>query len=123
METPILDITQPWVALIQVVLVFVLPQLVGLITDKVSSSKLKTFLLAVLTLVGVVATRLLDVAIADGWATYNWNELVNLVINWVLVWLLANSAYKGVLKPTGASESAQNSNVIQLFDRPAKHAA
>jgi tetrahydromethanopterin S-methyltransferase subunit C len=118
-----LDITQPWVALIQVILVFVLPQLVGLITDKVSSSKLKTFLLALLTLLGVVGTRLLGVAVDDAWSTYDWNELINLVINWVLVWLLANSAYKGVLKPIGATEKAQESNVIQLFDRPGRHAA
>jgi len=112
---PIFDFHTPWVALIQLMLFFALPQLVGLITVKLTSAKVKTYLLALLTLIGVILTWLLDVAVADAWATLDWTELVNIIVNWIVAWLLSNAAYKGVLIPTGAAESAAENTTIKLF--------
>jgi len=112
---PVFDFHNPWVAIIQLALFFALPQLVALVTVKLTSAKIKTWLLAGLTLVGVVLTWLLDIAVADAWASLDWTELTGIVVNWVVAWLLSNAAYKGVLKPSGATEAAQNNNAIKIF--------
>ena len=116
---PIFDFNTPWVALIQIALFVLLPQLVGLVTDKLTDPKVKTLLLGGLTLVSSALTFVLDYAVSDTWATFDPIALVNLVVNFVITWGLANAFYGRVLKPLGATEAAQNSNLIQIFG-PAK---
>jgi hypothetical protein len=125
-DIPVLDFHTPVVALIQLVLFVGLPWLVGQITDKLTASRVKVILLGSLTLLGVILTRLLDIAIADAWATVDWIALINVAVNWAVGWALAQSlGYNAILKPTGAIAAAQKSNVIQLFgpSTSAKHAA
>jgi hypothetical protein len=112
---PVFDFNTPWVALIQIALFVALPQLVGLVTDKLTDAKVKTYLLGALTLVSTILTFLLDFAVADAWSTFEPVALVNIIVNFAITWAAANAFYKGVLVPTGASEAAQESNVIQLF--------
>lgn len=120
---PIFDFHEPWVALIQLALFFALPQLVGLITVKLTSARIKAWLLAGLTLLGVILTWLLDIAVADAWATLDWTELVNITVNWVVAWLLSNAAYKGFLVPTGAADRAAENTTIKIFGPDPERAA
>ena len=123
METlPVFDFHNPWVALIQIALLFVLPTLVGLVTDKVTDSKTKALLLGLFTLVSTALVWLLDVAIAGAWGEADWTSLVNVLVGAIITWALANGIFKGVLVPTGVIEKAQESNVIQLLDRGAHEA-
>lgn len=114
--TPVVfDFHNPWVALIQIALVFLLPQVVGLVTNKFSNVKLKTYLLGALALLSSALSWLLDVAVANAWATTDWTALVNVLVNGGITWFMANAAYKGILVPTGIAERAQMNPVIELF--------
>lgn len=113
------DFHQPWVALIQIALMFVLPTVVGLVTDKLSASGLKVGLLGGLSLATSLLTMLLDSQVSG--TQYDW---LNVIINGVLTWGLSIAAYIGVLKPTGVIDKAQKSNVVQMFQAsPARIAA
>lgn len=114
---PVFDFHNPWVALIQIALLFILPTLVGLVTDKLTDSKTKALLLGLLTLISTALVWLLDVAIAGAWGEADWTGLLNVVISAAITWALANGIFKGVLVPTGVIEKAQDSNVIQFVDR------
>jgi len=114
---PVFDFANPWVALIQLALFYVLPRIVGLVTDRLTKASVKIVLLGVLAVVTSTLTWLLDVAVAQGWATLDWTALINVIVNAAITFALANSVYRGVIKPTGQAEKDADSNVIQLFGR------
>lgn len=109
-QVPLFDFDTPWIALIQLALMFVLPTLVGLVTDRLAASWVKAALLGGLTFASTTLTTLLDTMLAG--TEYDW---VNMIVNGLITWALAIAAYLGILKPTGAAEAAQASNVIQMF--------
>lgn len=109
-QIPLFDFGTPWIALIQLALMFILPTLVGLVTDRLSASWLKVVLLGGLTFASTILTSLLDSMMAG--TPYDW---VNMVANGLITWALAIAAYMGILKPTGVIESAQKSTAIQIF--------
>ena len=112
--TPVFDFANPWVALIQLTLLYVLPRLVGLVTDKATDPRVKIVLLGLLAVVTSALTWLLDVAVANGWATLDWTALVNVVVNAAITFALANAVYRGVIKPTGQAEADAKNDAIQL---------
>lgn len=114
-EIPVFDFHSPWVALIQLALFWLLPWLTGLLTDRYTSAKVKIAVLGVSTVLASALTWLLDVALADGWATLDWAALVEVIVNAALTFALANAVHRGVNVPTGIAAAAQESNVIQLF--------
>lgn len=114
-STPVFDFHEPWVALIQVSLMFVLPTLVGLVTDRLSSSALKVTLLGGLTLIGSLLTGFLDASLAG--QAYDW---MNALLNGLVTWGLAVAAYAGILKPAKVIEKVQESTVVQLFGASSK---
>ncbi len=109
-QIPLFDFDTPWVAIIQLTLMFILPTLVGLVTDRLSASWIKVALLGGLTFASTILTTLLDTMLAG--TEYDW---VNMIANGLITWALAIAAYLGILKPTGMAEAAQSSNVIQIF--------
>jgi hypothetical protein len=117
--TAVFDFHQPWIALVQIALMFVLPTLVGLVTDKLSASGLKVALLGGLTLATTLLTSLLDSLLSG--TQYDW---LNMLLNGVITWALGIAAYIGILKPVGAIEKVQENTSIQLFGpSPARLAA
>jgi hypothetical protein len=113
MSVPVFDFQNEWLAIVQVALVLVLPILVGLVTDKLSSSLLKVVLLGGLTYAATLLTGLGD-ALSAGVA-FDW---VNLAMNGFITWALAAASYAGILKPSGLIAKAQSSTAVQVFDRP-----
>jgi hypothetical protein len=111
---PVFDFANPWVALIQIVLFYVLPRLVGLVTSKTTSSGTKVALLGVLTLVASALTWLLDVAVASTWDTMDYTALINVVVNAAITFALANGIFQGVIKPTGQAERDASNTTLQL---------
>lgn len=111
---PVFDFANPWVALIQLILFYVLPRLVGLITDKFTKATVKVTLLGVLAVLTSALTWLLDVAVARSWDTLDWTALINVIVNAAITFALANSVYRGVLVPTGTAARDAESNVIQI---------
>lgn len=124
---PLLDFHTPWVALIQLALTYLLPRLVGLVTDKLAASSTKIVLLGVLSIVASGLTYLLTIAVADSWATADWTALLNILVNSAITFALAQGVFTGVIKPLGQADKDGESNVIQLFkanpERLAKHLA
>lgn len=116
---PVFDFDNPWVALIQLVLFYLLPRLVGLVTDKLANPWVKVLLLGILAVVGSALTSLLDVAVADGWATLDWSSIITVVVNAAITFALANAVYQGVIKPTGQAAADAENKAIQLIG-PAK---
>lgn len=114
---PVFDFVNPWVALIQLTLFYVLPRVVGLVTDKLTKPTVKIVLLGVLAVVTSALTWLLDVAVANGWAALDWTALVNVVVNAAITFTLANSVYRGVIKPTGQAAADAANSSIQFIDR------
>lgn len=115
---PLLDFHAPWVALIQLALIYFLPRLTGLVTDKLTASGIKIAVLGVLTVLTSALTWLLDVAVADAWATMDWTALLNVAMNAALTFAVAQGVFKGVIVPLGQADRDANSNVIQLFRAP-----
>lgn len=121
---PLFDFHTPWVALIQLALTYFLPRLTGLVTDKLAASSTKITVLGALTVVTSALTWLLDVAVANSWATLDWTALLNVIVNAALTFAVAQGVFKGVIEPLGHAEKDANSNVIQLFGpSPARVAA
>lgn len=104
------DFHNPWVAIIQIVLVFVLPALVGLVTERLTSSGIKVALLGGLAFATALLTGLLDALLAG--TDYDW---LNNVANGLVTWALAIAAHYGVLKPTGATAALQDAEKPVLF--------
>lgn len=111
---PVFDFDTPWVSLIQLGLFFLNPQLTGHFTDKLTNAKVKIAILGGLSLLGVVLTHLLDYAIADSWSQFDSTEFSGIVINFVFAWFLSQFAFDKILKPTGASAAAQESNILKF---------
>jgi hypothetical protein len=118
---PVFDFSNPWVALIQLVLFYVLPRVVGLVTDKLTKASTKIALLGLLAVATSALTWLLDVAVANGWATLDWTALINVIVNAAITFALANAVYRGVIKPTGQAATDAANKSVQLFgpDKPA----
>jgi len=112
---PLFDFHTPWVALIQLALIYFLPRLTGLVTDKLTASKVKIMVLGTLTVVTAGLTWLLDVAMANSWASLDWTALLNVVVNAALTFAIAQGVFKGVIVPLGHADKDAASNVIQLF--------
>ena len=114
---PVFDFANPWVALIQLVLFYALPRLVGLVTSRFAAPGVKIALLGALAVLGSALTWLLDVAVANGWAALDWTAFINVIVNAAITFALANSVYRGVIKPVGQAE-ADAENGLQLFAPP-----
>jgi hypothetical protein len=112
---PVFDFHNPWAALILLGLTYLLPRLVGLVTDKLAASWLKITLLGTLSIFGAGLTWLLDVAVANAWATVDWTDLLNVIVNSGVTFALAQGIFKGVIVPTGQAERDAQSTVIKLF--------
>jgi len=123
-NAPILDFHNPWAALILLALTYLLPRLTGLVTDKLSATSTKIIVLGALTVIGSGLTWLLDVAVANAWATVDWTALINVIVNSAITFGIAQGVFKGVIQPLGQAEKDANSNVIKLFGPdPARLAA
>lgn len=112
---PVFDFHTPWVAIIQLVLLYVLPRLTGLVTDRLTASLKKVAILGVLSVVGSGLTWLLDVAVSNTWATFVWTDLINIVVNAALTFFFANTVYDKVIKPSGAADADAMNTTIKLF--------
>lgn len=111
MDIPVFDFNNPWVAIIQLALAYLLPLLTGLVSDRLAKAAYKVILLGVLNVIGAALTWLLDVAIAQAWATLDWTAFINVVVNAALTFFLAQGVYQGIIKPTGQAEKAQTAGV------------
>jgi hypothetical protein len=112
---PVFDFHTPWVAVIQLVLLYVLPRLTGLVTDRLTASLKKVAILGVLSVVGSGLTWLLDVAVSNTWASFVWTDLINIVVNASLTFFFANTVYDKVIKPSGAADADAMNTTIKLF--------
>lgn len=112
---PVFDLASPWVGLIQLALFYILPRLTGLVTDRLTKPAVKIAILGVLSVLGTLLTRLLDVAVSDGWATLDWVSLFNLIFNAAIVFVFSNVIYKTVIVPTGQSAKDAANESIKLF--------
>ena len=115
METiPVFDFANPWVAIIQLTLIYLLPRLTGLVTDKLTASGLKIAILGALMVVASTLTFLLDVAIAQSWSELDYTALINVAVNAAITFFLAQGAYTGIIKPLGQSDRDAASTAIQV---------
>lgn len=112
---PLFDFHTPWVALIQLALIYFLPRLTGLVTDKLTASHIKIIVLGALAVLSSALAWLLDVAVANSWATMDWTGLVNVIVNAALTFAIAQGVFKGIIVPLGQADKDAKSNVIQLF--------
>ena len=120
---PIFDFHAPWVALIQLALIYFLPRLTGLVTDRWTASGVKIAVLGALSVITSALTWLLDVAVANAWAALDWVALVNVIVNAALTFAIAQGVFKGVIVPLGQANRDADSNVIQLFGASPERAA
>ncbi len=121
---PVFDFHNPWVALIQLALIYFLPRLTGLVTDRWSASGVKIAVLGVLSVLASALTWLLDVAVASSWATLDWIALINVIVNATLTFAIAQGVFKGVIVPLGQADRDAANNSIKLFGAdPARLAA
>lgn len=111
MDIPVFDFNNPWVAIIQLALAYALPLLTGLVSDRLAKAPYKVILLGVLNIIGAALTWLLDIAIAEAWATLDYTALINVVVNAALTFFLAQGVYQGIIKPTGQAERVARSGI------------
>src|SRR5690606_5125034 len=76
----------------------------GLVSDRLAASLKKTALLGALSVIASALTFLLDVAVADAWATLSWVALVNVIVNAAIVWVLSQQVFDRIIKPSGQAE-------------------
>lgn len=91
------------VSVLTLIIGTVLPLLVGLVTTRTTSSAVKAWLLATLTLVTVVLQALL-LATQSGVQF----ELQPILITAVTQFIISVGTYYGLLKPTGIAGAAQD---------------
>jgi hypothetical protein len=109
---PVFDFANPWVAVIQLALVYFLPRLTGLVTDRLTASIWKIVTLGILTVVGSGLTWLLDIAVSNSWVTLDYTALINVLVNSALTFFLAQGVFTGIIKPLGqAQKDAANETV------------
>lgn len=106
---PVFDWSNPWLALTQLALVVVLPILVGLVTDRLTSSWIKVALLGALSFAATVLTQL--VVQLNGGAV----DWANTIGNGLVTWALGIVAYLGVLKNLTVVQKAKDSSAVQIF--------
>lgn len=111
MDIPVFDFNNPWVALIQLALAYLLPLLTGLVSDKLAKPVYKIAALGVLNIIGAGLTWLLDIAISQAWSTLDYTALINVVVNAALTFFLAQGVYQGIIKPTGQAAAVANAGV------------
>ena len=122
--TPPLDFNNPAFALIQLALAYFLPILTGLISDRYAKASWKIIALGALTVITAALVFLSDIALANAWATLNWVDLINVIVNAGLTFLLAQGAYQGIIKPTGQAAAIADHGVsIVPADRQLELAA
>lgn len=88
---------------IQLILAVLLPILVGLATTRVTSPRIKAFLLAGLSIVSSLLTEFL--AAAENGTAY---DLGQGLITALFTFIMAVGLHYGLYKPTGAAAAAQN---------------
>jgi hypothetical protein len=110
-DIPVFDFNNPWVALIQLALTYLLPRLTGLISDRLAKPGLKMLALGVLTIITSALTFLLDVAVAQTWATLDWVAFINVIVNAAITFGLAQAIYKGVIVPLGQNEKDADNGI------------
>lgn len=114
---PVFSFDNPWIALIQIALFYVLPRIVGLITDKVTKPVVKIIALGLLSVVASALTFALDFAITGAlWSTFDLDALVAVIVNAAITFALGNAVYRGVIKPTGQAERDARNSSIQFID-------
>jgi hypothetical protein len=111
---PVFDFANPWVAIIQIALIYLIPRLTGLVTDKLTASGLKIATLGILVVVASSLTWLLDIAVAQAWASIDYTALINVAVNSALTFFLAQGAFVGIIKPLGQSDRDAASTAIQM---------
>ena len=89
--------------LLWAVLTLVMPLLVGLVTKKSTAAYWKAALLMALSLLNGVLTEW-----AASYDTYDWRRAL---AGALFAWVIAVAGHFGVWKPTGASDTAQNTLV------------
>jgi hypothetical protein len=111
---PVFDFANPWVAIIQIVLFYLLPRIVGLVSDGSASTLAKGLLLGALSVLASALTFLLDVAVASTWATLDWTAFINVVVNAAITWVIAQQLFDRVIKPSGqaAFDSAHGVSLL-----------
>jgi hypothetical protein len=92
-----------WIAVLQIVIAFVLPVLVGVVTKTTTNSTLKVVLLGALALVTAFLTQWLDASIAG--ETF---DAAQALLSGLLTWGVAIAAHLGIWKPTGVTQRAQD---------------
>jgi|GEM_PF-4316489 len=120
---PVFDFNNPWVAVIQIALIYVLPRITGLVTDKLTASGLKIIVLGALVVAATALTWLLDIAVAQAWATIDYTALINVLVNSALTFFLAQAAFTGIIKPLGQSERDAASTKIKMVGPSASRIA
>lgn len=119
---PVFDFNNPWVAIIQIALLFVLPKVTQKIVSLWADGLTKTAVLGVLSVLASGLTWLLDVAVANAWASADWTALINVLVNALLVWGLGSRFFDNVIsKSANYKESAQTG--LNLFENPQKRYA
>lgn len=111
MDIPVFDFNNPWVAIIQIALAYVLPLLTGLVSDRLAKASYKVLLLGVLNIISAGLTWLLDIALAQAWATIDYTALINVVVNAALTFFLAQGVYQGIIKPTGQADRVARAGI------------
>lgn len=91
-----------WVAILQVVIAFVLPLLVGIVTKKTTNSTVKVVLLGGLSLVSSFLTQWLAASIAG--TAYDGQQAL---LTGLVSWGISIASHLGVWVPTGATSKAQ----------------
>ena len=98
------------VQVVQIVVTFILPILVGLVTTRETASSVKAWLLASLALATTLLTGFVEAANAD--MSYN---LGLALVNTIPTFAIAVASYYGLWKPTGVGKAAQDYEPTTLF--------
>jgi hypothetical protein len=115
-DIPVFDFERsPLTSFIQITLIFVIPILVGLITDHLSPGALKVALHGGIAFATTFLNSWLDALVSN--TDYHW---INALANGLITWLLGIVVHKGIWKPAGVEAKAQESSALQLFG-PAKN--
>lgn len=101
--TPSIAFTLDPLAVVQLIIAFILPVLVGLVTTRVTSPAVKAWLLAALTLLTSLLTELAR-ALTSG-VVYDIGAALMLALP---TFVVSVSTYYGLWKPTGVAGAAQD---------------
>lgn len=117
-EVPVFSFENPWVTIIVLLLSYVLPRIVGLVSDRFASSLAKGLLLGALSVVATTLTFLLDIAVADTWSTLDWSLVAEVAINAAILWVISQQMFDRVIKPSGQAAADAERGVSLLKAAP-----